>query len=580
MASQSATPGPGVIPSQSATPGPGVISSPPEPGGPLSACPHRGALLGEITGGCGGRHATLACAIHGRCVRDAIRAPWIYRPLAGQAEQLPACPAVCNGCSAGLSPRRNSDPATAVSVIVPCHNYGRYLAQCLDSILLQDHAPAHVIVVDDASTDDTAAVCARYADRRVRYLRTEFKDVAPARNAGVAALPRTPYLLFVDADDILPHNYITELLAGMTAPNIGATYARMRQFENSGRDLGFTRYVVPHNLDTLRRANYATAASLVRRQAFDQVGGWRSYRWGLHDWDLWLRITAAGWQLRLCERAVLQYRIHGQSMSDGRHGHYECGADVLSTSQLTTIVTLFCGRTWALDRWAACLEAVQWNRDNLHLVAVDNSRDAAFGATLRARLAALPIHHTYLRDDRRATEDVAAAELADSRPLRIRNTYAMGVHLGRLYALAGQYLPASTANVWSLEDDVLVPPDALYSLSIELFRYQAAAVSGVLRSRFRDDLLSWTTDKSGSWQAVRTPPDRSQEIVATGFFCLLVKRDCWANIAWRPGISDSAQHPYYDWAACQDLTSTGRKLYLVGHVRCGHLQADGSVLHI
>ncbi len=76
--------------------------------------------------------------------------------------------------------------------MVTCHNYARYLRECLDSILAQTWPFDAVLVVDDASDDETPAVCQEYAMRGVQYLRTEFRDVALARNAGIAALPRTP----------------------------------------------------------------------------------------------------------------------------------------------------------------------------------------------------------------------------------------------------------------------------------------------------------------------------------------------------------------------------------------------------
>jgi glycosyltransferase involved in cell wall biosynthesis len=78
-----------------------------------------------------------------------------------------------------------STPRT--SVIVPCHNYGRFLVECLDSVRAQDTSDWECLIVDNASTDDTRAVALPYtqADPRFRYLYLEPKGVSLARNLGI-----------------------------------------------------------------------------------------------------------------------------------------------------------------------------------------------------------------------------------------------------------------------------------------------------------------------------------------------------------------------------------------------------------
>ena len=321
----------------------------------------------------------------------------------------------------------------------------------------------------------------------------------------------------------------------------------------------------------MRGLNFACATSLVRRQALEQVGGWKAYRWGLHDWDLWLRIVGAGWTMKLCPTVALRYRMHGHSMSNERHGHYESMADVMSESQLTSIVTLFSGRGWMLDQWFGDLAAVEWNHGNLHLVAVDNSRDREFSARLKSKLEAADIGYTYLRDDSRITEEASAAEVADVARWRKQHAYAMGCHMARLYSLATRYLPASTAHVWSLEDDVGVPPHGLRTLATEFSRLGASSVSGCLRSRFENLLIAWDGRKP-----ITKTPNETIRVDKLGCFCLLARREAWEAIAWRPGTTGTDRCPWYDWAACADLIAvTGRPMYLVGAVRCRHWQKSG-----
>ena len=85
------------------------------------------------------------------------------------------------------------------SVVIPAYNYGRYLADAVDSVLSQTVPPHEVIVVDDGSTDDTPAVAARYTGR-IQYLRRANAGVSAARNAGIAAATGD-WLALLDADD-------------------------------------------------------------------------------------------------------------------------------------------------------------------------------------------------------------------------------------------------------------------------------------------------------------------------------------------------------------------------------------------
>ena len=98
-------------------------------------------------------------------------------------------------------------PAAAppVDAIITCHNYGRFLGEAIESVLAQDHPNLRIVVVDDGSTDDTAAVAAAYAGRGVRYLQAPQGGAGQARNAGLRATS-SPLVAFLDADDAwLPH---------------------------------------------------------------------------------------------------------------------------------------------------------------------------------------------------------------------------------------------------------------------------------------------------------------------------------------------------------------------------------------
>src|SRR5690606_2222652 len=90
--------------------------------------------------------------------------------------------------------------APLVSVVIPTHNYGRYLGEAVESVRAQGVPDVELLVVDDASTDDTPAVLARLAGPDLRAIRIEAGDVSTARNTGIGAA-RGRFLAFLDADD-------------------------------------------------------------------------------------------------------------------------------------------------------------------------------------------------------------------------------------------------------------------------------------------------------------------------------------------------------------------------------------------
>jgi len=96
-----------------------------------------------------------------------------------------------------------------VAIIIPCYNYGRFLGDAIESALAQTVQPAEILVVDDGSTDNTAAVASQY-EPLLRYVYQENAGPSSARNYGIR-ITQSQWLLFLDADDILDPQAIQEL---------------------------------------------------------------------------------------------------------------------------------------------------------------------------------------------------------------------------------------------------------------------------------------------------------------------------------------------------------------------------------
>lgn len=202
---------------------------------------------------------------------------------------------------------------TMVSVIVPAYNEGIVLDACVESILRSRYPRLEVIIVDDGSTDDTAAVMTDLAARHpsVRAIHQVNAGKGAALNRGIAEA-RGEVLLFVDADGLFTARTIDWLLVGLSAPGVGAVCGDDRP-ANPDRPLTQMLSVMSHvGTGLVRRALSllhclpivsgnigAFRASLIR-----EIGGFREDTIG-EDFELTWRVYAAGYRVVFQPRAIV-----------------------------------------------------------------------------------------------------------------------------------------------------------------------------------------------------------------------------------------------------------------------------------
>ncbi len=199
-----------------------------------------------------------------------------------------------------------------VSVVIPCHDYGRFLAQAVDSALHQTHADLEIIIVDDGSTDDTAEVASRYKGKALYWYQPN-RGPGAARNTGIS-LASGHYVAFLDADDWLEPAFLAECLAAL-ADHPDAAYAFPQVFFFGRRETvsRFPRYDAASA--TRRRL---PSCSVFRQQAFADVRFDEGLRTGLEDWDLFHSLAEHGATGVLVDRPLVHVRTHesGGSVTD------------------------------------------------------------------------------------------------------------------------------------------------------------------------------------------------------------------------------------------------------------------------
>ena len=185
-----------------------------------------------------------------------------------------------------------------VSVVIPVRNRPAVIQRAIESALTQTYPVREVVVVDDGSTDETPQVIERLADANppIRLLRQpEARGAPAARNRGAQNSSGT-FIAFLDSDDVWLPTHVESLRALLKAqPEAPAAFSNYL-IEYRGRPTKVTRIPARVTLDMLLKRNAIGGSSLVlvRRTAFEAIGGFRDPMPSCQDWDLWLRLAELG----------------------------------------------------------------------------------------------------------------------------------------------------------------------------------------------------------------------------------------------------------------------------------------------
>ncbi|SBV34514.1 Glycosyl transferase, family 2 [uncultured Sphingopyxis sp.] len=204
-----------------------------------------------------------------------------------------------------------------VSMVMPVHNGARWLADAIASVLAQDFADFELILVDDASRDDSPAIMADAAarDRRVRVLRLDTNAGLPAAlNHGFAAA-RGALHSWTSDDNLLRPQMLARLVATLDAhPAADIVYADFTLIDDAGTELGRSR-VGP--IERLLHGNNVGACFLYRARVTEALGGYDTALFGVEDYDFWLRAALRFAFVALHEDLYI-YRKHGGSLTSQR----------------------------------------------------------------------------------------------------------------------------------------------------------------------------------------------------------------------------------------------------------------------
>jgi glycosyltransferase involved in cell wall biosynthesis len=194
----------------------------------------------------------------------------------------------------------------AFTIVIPAYNAEATLQSCVGSALGQTVSDLEVVIVDDGSTDRTGEVARGVTDPRVSLITQANRGLPAARNAGIGRA-RAETVCFLDADDLLLPYYLQKVGATLTTnPDADFVYCDAYTFDDRTRRVRkrTTTYYVgrpspaPTTADgmlgELIKRNFMVIPVAVRRRVIEAAGLFDESMTAAEDWDMWLRLSAAG----------------------------------------------------------------------------------------------------------------------------------------------------------------------------------------------------------------------------------------------------------------------------------------------
>jgi glycosyltransferase involved in cell wall biosynthesis len=232
------------------------------------------------------------------------------------------------------------------SVVIPVHNCADYLARALLEVVSQlaDRADAEIIVVDDASSDNPEQVVDRLGRGRVRYRPNPGHLGAVGTFNRCLALATGELVHLLHGDDAVLPGFYTAMEQALTKPTVVAAVCRVRDIDAHNTPLYTTRSyrkgtgVWADALEAFAVSNRVrTPGIVVRRAAYERVGGYRTDLPHAADWDMWTRLAAHG-PIVFVDEVLAVYRRHNTSDSWPR---IRTGANVRERITAISVVSAY-----------------------------------------------------------------------------------------------------------------------------------------------------------------------------------------------------------------------------------------------
>ena len=210
-----------------------------------------------------------------------------------------------------------------ISVIIPNYNYGKYIEECISSVLESDfnHAELEIVIVDDASTDNSIKLINKLkktTDILINLIKHKTNSgLAKTRNTGIKNA-KGKYLFFLDSDNYINKDCLKKHYDFLkNNKEYSACYAPIQRFDNETKELQGIFSNEPYDYQRLTFGNYIDAMSMIKKDDLIEVGLYDENMpcSGWEDYNLWLQMGVQNKKIHFIEGEPLtQYRMHAPSM--------------------------------------------------------------------------------------------------------------------------------------------------------------------------------------------------------------------------------------------------------------------------
>lgn len=211
----------------------------------------------------------------------------------------------------------NNNIDSLISVVITNFNYGKYISGAIKSVLSQTYKNYEILIIDDGSTDDISKkVITKFTKKYPGKISAHFlkhQGIVPVRNHALSNF-KGSFLVFLDADDLLPEDYLQNMIEEAEYGNFDVVYADLHNFGASHK----LQHMPEFNRSQMLNRNIVNMSSLIRSSVigenrFDPYLNDRKFE----DWDFFLGLMFKGAKFSKCSSTYLKYRLHhGQRNSN------------------------------------------------------------------------------------------------------------------------------------------------------------------------------------------------------------------------------------------------------------------------
>lgn len=202
-----------------------------------------------------------------------------------------------------------------ISVILITHNYGKYIQNCINSILNNQQSNlGEIIIINDSSEDNSEELIMDYLDNsKIKYFYVNFKSLSKSYNFGVKK-SKYPFITKIDADDLLEENFFSDYYYELKANNYDLIYGNLKLVDDQ---LKLIKIKNQSNELIGSKFNYPVGSGTIyNKKIWKKIGGFDEKLKYQDDYDFWLKINKIqNIKLGSINKSAYKYRMHNHNMS-------------------------------------------------------------------------------------------------------------------------------------------------------------------------------------------------------------------------------------------------------------------------